>query len=110
MDTEDVKRYIVRNVKSVSGLRPLAAELHVSPEKLRKDFRKAEGIPISKFITLTKVERAKDLLKGTDKYCFEICFEAGFSREDGGSRIFKRVTGMTMGEYRESGRRKRGSA
>ena len=102
MDTEHVKSFIERNLKRVSGVEPLAADLNIPVETLRKKFREAEGIPISKYITLTKVEHAKKLLKETEKYCFEICFEVGFPREDGGSRTFKRVTGMTMGEYREA--------
>ena len=107
MDTEDVKRYIERNVRRVCGVGPLAAELKVPPERLRKEFRRTAGIPISKFITQTKVEQAKKLLKETGKYCFEICFEVGFPREDGGSRTFKRVTGMTMEEYRETAKHPR---
>ncbi len=106
MDTEHVKKYIERNVRRVCGVAPLAADLDISAETLRKQFRRREGIPISRFIRLAKVEIAKKLLAETDKYCFEICFEVGFSREDGGSRTFKRVTGMTMGEYREANRRK----
>lgn len=108
MDTEAVKRYIERNVKRVRGVGPLAADLHTSPEKLRKEFRRTEGIPISMFITNTKVEQAKKLLEETGKYCFEICFEVGFPREDGGARTFKRVTGMTMQEYRSAVRSKGG--
>ncbi len=108
MDTEVVKRYIERNLKRVRGIRPLAADLRTSSEKLRKEFRRAEGIPLSEFITNIKIEQAKKLLKETGKYCFEICFEVGFPREDGGARTFKRVTGMTMQEYRSAVRSKGG--
>lgn len=90
----------------VCGVVPLADDLKVPAETLRKQFRRREGIPISKFIRLMKVENAKKLLTETDKYCFEICYEVGFPREDGGSRTFKQVTGMTMVEYREAERRK----
>lgn len=106
MDTEHVKKYIKRNVKRVYGVAPLAADLEIPAETLRKQFRRREGIPISRFIRLVKVEIAKKLLAETDKYCFEICYEVGFQREDGGSRTFKQVTGMTMGEYREANRGK----
>ncbi len=104
MDTEKVKDYIGLNLRSVCGVAPLAADLQISPDKLRKEFRRKEGLPLSRFILITKVENAKKLLADTDRYCFEICFDVGFSREDVGARIFKRVTGMTMLQYRESAR------
>lgn len=100
MDTNQVKEYIERNAGKLCGVVPLANDLRIPAETLRKQFRRREGIPISRFIRRIKVENAKRLLAETDKYCFEICFEVGFSREDGGSRTFKRVTGMTMQEYR----------
>lgn len=104
---EHVKLYIERNARSVTTVVPLAAKLEIPVETLRKQFRRREGIPISRFITLMKVEKAKELLAETDKFCFEICFEAGFTREDGGARTFKRVTGMTMLEYRMAERVKK---
>lgn len=106
MNTELVRRYIEKNAGRITGVQPLAAELDMPVDALRKQFRRTEGIPISKFITLRKVEHAKRLLAETDKYCFEICFESGFLRGDDGSRTFKRVTGMTMEEYRESEKEK----
>ncbi len=105
MDTEEVKEYIELNVRKVWGVAPLAADLQVPFDRLRKEFRRKEGLPISRFILKTKVENAKKLLTDTDKYCFEICFDVGFPRVDVGTRIFKRVTGMTMLEYREEHRR-----
>lgn len=104
MDTRHVKDYIRRNVKRVGGVAPLAADLNVSSQALRKEFRRKEGIPISWFITLTRVEHAKKLLAKTDMRCFEICYDVGFTREDGGARTFRRVTGMTMLQFRESAR------
>lgn len=106
MDTEHVKNFIERNLKRMSGVASLAADLNVQVETLRKKFRKDEGIAISKYITLLKVEHAKKLLNETEKFCFEVCYEVGFPREDGGSRTFKRITGMTMREYREGGKEK----
>lgn len=105
MDTEQVKEYIGLNARKVWGVAPLAADLQIPFDKLRKEFRRKEGLPLSRFILMTKVENAKKLLAETDKYCFEICFDVGFPREDVGARIFKRMTGMTMLEYREEKRR-----
>lgn len=102
MDTEDIKRFIERHVDRLDGIETLAKELDLPPEKLRKTFRRAEGIPISQFIVMTRVENAKSLLRNTGKYCYEICFEVGFPRQDGGARTFKRITGMTMEEYRKA--------
>ena len=101
-DTEHAKRHIKHNITLVHAIEDVAVALDVSSEVLRKEFRRREGISLSKFIKQTKVEHAKKLLEETENCCKSICFDAGFSREDSGARTFKQATGMTMLEYRKA--------
>lgn len=99
-NTTDLKKFIADNIRSVKCVSELAAILNISEETIRKDFKRLEGITLCAFIRITRVEEAKKRLLYSRLSCAEICFAVGFQREESGSRIFKRVVGITMTEYR----------
>jgi len=101
IDTLHVKMWIEENLERIHTIEDVAAGLHVSSETLRKDFQRHENIPLSEFITNTRVRAAQALLVNTELRCFEIAFTVGFSREDVCAKTFKREMGMTMEQYRE---------
>lgn len=107
VDIEQVKRWIMENPKSVRSIEDIARQWTCSAETMRKQFWRKEKRSLSAFILTTKVEKAKRLLLETDLLCKEVCFEAGFRREDTGADIFKRVVGVTMTRFRLSGRLKK---
>jgi AraC-like DNA-binding protein len=78
----------------------VAKRLNVPADTLRKRFVRKERMPLSRFILCEKIERIKSQLLETDEKCLTICLGVGW-REDVGARIFKRIVGMTMMEYRD---------
>ena len=106
MDTtaEEVKHYVRQHVHQARTIQDVADHFDLSAETLRRIFRRAEGIGLSRFITQVRVEKAKALLRETDRLCFEVCFAVGFKREDTGAKVFKRVTGCTMEAWRRQNR------
>lgn len=100
MESNKVKSFIEKNLENIQGPKDVAKELNVSHHTLRRKFRNTEGTTLGKYIVKRKVERMKKLLLQTDKYCYQVCDEVGFN-DIRGAVIFKRVTGMTMGKYRE---------
>lgn len=74
--------------------------MNVLPETLRRTFYRAMLINLSDFISKTRVERMKQQLLESDESCKVICMDAG-SRDDAGGRLFKKLTGMTMEEFRK---------
>ena len=99
-DPEKIKRYIRNRISHIGTNQEVADHFDVSSETLRRRFRRAEGMSLSRFITQVRVEKAKALLRETDLLCFEICFVVGFTREDTGAKVFKRVAGCTMQAWR----------
>lgn len=99
-DMDRIKRLVHKCCRDVHSIADVAALANMRPETLRKEFSRRVGISLSRFITYAKVERAKKMLKQGDDSCMKICFAAGFSREEVGYRAFKRVTGVTMQQYR----------
>jgi two-component system response regulator YesN len=109
--TAHIKKYIQHNFRRIHNIADIARIFNVSGETLRRSFRRTEGIPLSRYVTKTKLMCVQRKLRQTDKSCFEILYEAGFSREDSGARSFRRLTGLTMMEYRNlHNKKQKGSA
>lgn len=72
------------------------------PETLRKAFVRAEGVSLSDYLRKKRVDVMKHLLVTTDLKCYAVCRQVGIKRADTGVKLFKRTTGMTMDEYRQS--------
>ena len=62
-------------------------------------------MPPHQYVILRRVERAKRLLQaGTDLSLAEVSVYAGFSDQSQFSRHFKRLVGVTPGQFRMSAR------
>lgn len=55
---------------------------------------------LSQYIQEQKIEKAKSLLKTTDRSILEIATYLGFSSQGYFQNVFKKLTGMTPKEYR----------
>lgn len=100
MPMERIKEFIELNLHEIRTVEEIGKKLKLSNETLRKEFRRTEGITISDYLRMRRISRMKLLLLETNLCCFEVCFEVGFAREDTGSKVFKRVTGVTMKKFR----------
>jgi AraC-like DNA-binding protein len=104
MKTEDLatlKLWIQRNIHTVRTLEEIAGAFDVQPNTLRKNFRKQEGKPLSAFLKEARVDAMKEMLKTSERCCFEIADHFQYAQDASAERMFKRATGMTMSEYRE---------
>ena len=107
IDILGIKRCIDERPEDFRTLRDVARKAKVSSETLRREFFRAQRMHLSEYLTVVKVRRMQDMLRKTQKPCFEICFDTGFKREDTGAKVFKRVTGLTMAQYRADDRNRR---
>ena len=102
VETVAIKSYIEKNYKNISGPEDIAQKLGISYETMRKTFTRSERISPAAYITLYRILVCKNELMHTIKTCQEICYDAGFRREDSAQKTFKRITGMSMLEYRKN--------
>ncbi len=100
INTSEIKSYVERNIKQVKTVQSVSRPLNVSYDTLRKSFLRNERTPLADYITAQKVRAMKELLLASDHPCFYICYEYGY-REDSGAKVFKKLTGMTMKQYRK---------
>ena len=91
--------YINRNYKQLNGVAQIAENLRYNSSYLSTVFRNETGINTIDYINRLKVEEVKALIE-SDKYTFaQIAEMVGFKNVYYLYRVFKRYTGMTMGEY-----------
>ena len=94
--------YIEANLASDLNLRTLADMLNISSSYLSTIFKKETGATITDFIARRRVERAKDLLRTTRLQVQTIAQHCGILDVHYFSKIFKKISGMTPKEYRDS--------
>jgi AraC family transcriptional regulator len=84
----------------------LAREAGVSAHTLPRAFLRAFGETPHQYVLHRRLARARELLIGTDLPIVEIALATGFSSQSHLASAFRRLTGVTPGEYRkESGRK-----
>jgi AraC family transcriptional regulator len=68
-------------------------------------FKEATGLPPHQYVIARRVERARQLLQGSaDLSLAEVAAHAGFSDQSQFARHFKRLVGVTPGQFRTSAR------
>ena len=81
------------------SLEQMAAVAGVSRTHLSAQFRKETGVSITEYLTMVRVEAAKQLLAGTDLRVYEVAERVGFASSEHFSRVFKRSTGIPPGSF-----------
>jgi AraC family transcriptional regulator len=100
-----VVEYIEEHLDASPTLEQLAAVARLSPYHFARQFKGATGLPPHQYVILRRVERAKHLLQGGgDLSLAEVAADAGFSDQSQFSHHFKRLVGVTPGQFRMSAR------
>ena len=73
-----VQEYIRKNFISAIALRELAAELRLTPERLCRLYKEHFGRTIGEEIAALRIEKACELLRGSDLPVTEVCLRSGF--------------------------------
>jgi len=98
--------YIDANYDKPISLSDVAKASHLSASRLAHIFKEQLGITIIEYLTSVRIERAKELLLGTELNCTEICFEIGYNNQSYFTRTFKELVGMPPRKFRARNRRR----
>jgi AraC family transcriptional regulator len=100
-----VLEYIEDHLDASPTLEQMAAVARLSPYHFARQFKAATGLPPHEYVISRRVERARQFLQGgDDRSLAEIAAQAGFSDQSQFSRHFKRLVGVTPGQFRMSAR------
>jgi AraC family transcriptional regulator len=96
-----VVEYIEEHLDANPSLGQMAAIARLSPYYFARLFKGATGLPPHEYLIGRRVERAKQLLQaGSDLSLAEVAGHAGFSDQSKLSQHFKRLVGLTPGQFR----------
>ncbi len=93
--------YIRNNVELPLRLPELAKMVDLSVYQLDQRIRNLHQISAGQFITQTRIEKACNLLKCTDRSIADIALDCGYSDQSAFSRQFKQTTSVTPKAYRQ---------
>lgn len=80
----------------------IAARLNITPEYLGTQFHKELGVNFSAYIKNYRMQKAKELLIGTQLKLYEIAEKVGYSDPKYFGRVFKESTGQQPLDYRKT--------
>ncbi|MFV0467204.1 MAG: AraC family transcriptional regulator [Lachnospiraceae bacterium] len=94
--------YINEHYNQSLTLEEAAEQAGLSPAYFSTLFKKEMGITFSAYILQIKIDHAKLLLKNTNLSLISVAIELGFDNQSYFSNVFKKATGMTPRQYRQS--------
>ncbi len=98
----EIRRFVADRYADASlSVEAACSELGMSRSYLARIMRKEIGKGFVEYLAAVRMERAKELLRSTDKKLVEIAELVGYADQRYFSSIFKRETGMTTSEFRE---------
>lgn len=105
--TEEVKQYVRDHITDPEALRlsVISRAMAVSPFHLSRTFSLLANETLQDFITRTRMERAAQLLRDTERSVLDICLEVGFSSTSHFTKLFKKYFGQTPLAYRKNPRK-----
>ena len=94
-----IERYILDNYAKQITLTDMAEKFHMSSVYFCQYFKKKKGITYLQFLNQIRIEKAKELLEKREYTLEQVAEMVGINNSNYFGRLFKKVTGMTTGEY-----------
>jgi AraC family transcriptional regulator len=94
---------IMANLHGSPTLEQMAGLVQLSPYHFARQFKAATGLPPHQFLITRRVERAQQILRGRGGLSLaEVAIGVGFSDQSQLCFHFKRIVGVTPGQFRAS--------
>jgi transcriptional regulator GlxA family with amidase domain len=97
---EKCQTYAAQNYQSSSIVTDLVRLSGLPKRSFDRRFRKATGYAPLEYVQWLRVEEAKQMLEAEDVQIDDIAFEVGYSDLASFRRLFRKLSGLTPGEYR----------
>lgn len=99
-DIEKAKSFILDNITESITVKDVADHVCLSAEYFTKLFKKETGQNIKEYITVMKVEAAKDMLEHSNMSVGMVALELGYTNFSHFSQVFRKYVNLTPSEYR----------
>lgn len=101
-EIDELAKYIRSNFSYNLSLDFLAQHIHLSREYLSRYFKKHMGKSISEYLLEVRTDKAKQMLLGSTYPITDIAEYCGYASASNFRKAFKKVTGVSPGEYRRT--------
>lgn len=98
---EKAKSWVEAHYGERISLEEVARVVGISQYYFSHLFRKSQGIKFSAYLNEVRVRHAKELLRDPKMTVAQVYEQVGFNDQSYFSKTFKRITGMTITEFRE---------
>ncbi len=96
-----IVNYVNDNYTKDIYLETIAGEMGMTSNYLSHFFKEYMKVSFSDFLGKVRVEKAKEMIRTTNKPINSICFEVGYINVNSFIRSFKKIEGITPGRYRD---------
>lgn len=96
---QQAKGYIDRHYQENITLELLAGQLNINPAYLSVVFKNELGMNYSKYLTMVRMEKAKELLRRCDLNLTQVAHAVGYDRTAYFSSVFRAYAGIRPAEY-----------
>jgi AraC family transcriptional regulator len=95
-----VRDYVEEHLDDNISLAKLAGLVRLSPFHFARAFKQSFELPPHRYLTLRRIERAKELLRQPDLSVTRVGLNVGFGDTSSFSAAFRRETGVTPTDFR----------
>ena len=95
----EAMQFISDNYSKDLRLKDVAQAVAISPQYFSKIFKEELGVNFIDYLTKTRMEAAKLMLKEASMSIKEICYQIGYNDPNYFSRLFKKVEGISPTEF-----------
>ncbi len=99
--------YILVHIHEELSVRYISEKMYISKAHLSEIFKHRIGITLLEYITMAKMERAKQLLRDADKKNYEVALQLSYRDYSYFNKVFKKYTGVPFSVYRKQYLRKK---
>ena len=96
-----IKEYLDRNYAEKISLDGLASMFFINKFYLARSFKEQYGDPVIAYLLNIRITEAKKRLRFSDDTINSIAFQCGFTDANYFVRQFKKIEGVSPGEYRK---------
>ena len=100
---EKMELYLEENYAKELSLKEVAEHFHMSTAYFCQYFKKHTGDTLVHYLNYLRIEKAKPMLLKGEESVEEVAEKVGITNSNYFFRVFKQITGKTVGEFRKGG-------
>ena len=95
------KQFMEKQYMDNISLEQVASIAGFSPNYFSSQFKQEIGMGFQDYLTMLRINRAKELLRSTNLSISEVCYQVGYQDIRTFNRVFKRVAALRPGEFKK---------